>query len=73
MPEKRGTEEYCVFSGSVGLIEVGLTGDGQDLSVGLGCHWNHVDLHRERPGHPGTALQDGTLVGGFRCPCNEFK
>ena len=21
----------------------------------------------------GSTLQDGTLVGGFRCPCDEFK
>ena len=51
--EARGTEECCVFSGSVWLLRVGLKGDGQDQSVGLGRCWEHLDPHWERPGHPG--------------------
>lgn len=51
--EARGTEECCVLSGFVWLVRLGLKGDGQDQSVGLGCCWEHLDPHWERPGHPG--------------------
>lgn len=51
--EARGTDECCVFSGSVWLVGVGLKGDGQDQSAGPGPCWEHLDPHWERPGHPG--------------------